>query len=304
MKKLFRKIAALPFGYLLAAVLLIISGTLLLALPETSLANAFRVVGGAILVIFIIRIVLILGERERSVRFFFRMAGTVLALIAGGALLITPNGVFAYLLAIFGLLLILDGAFKLQTAILSHRYKYSATWVMLGFAVVTIGFGFVLVRMKGIDEKTGALLLAFGFFSCALQNLMSLFLLPMLDKRRREEAQRELEELNREKDEGELRECDARTRKAKERKLARAERKAEKARKKAEREARNAERAAKEVLKERERETADEPAKRPVDSQLISERLSHLENKSAEAFTLRERELSLEKDELFRDKER
>ncbi len=188
MKTMKRRIAALPWGYLIFAGLLSLAGVLLCAFPEESLANAIRVIGILTLLFFIVRLVLILGERERSVRFAFRVIGTLFALFCGGYMLIASEATLLYLFTILGLYLIMAGSFQLQTAITLRRYRIAAVWVMLSLAILSVAGGFLLLRFQPESLRASAILLGASLLVNAAANLLSLFVVPYIDSRRRSDA--------------------------------------------------------------------------------------------------------------------
>ncbi len=255
MKGLKHRIASLPWGYLVFAILLSAAGILLCAFPEESLSNAIRVIGILTLLIFIVRFVLTLGDRERSFRFAFRVIGTLFALFCGGYMLIAPESTIAYLFTIFGLYLIMAGSFKLQTSITLRRYRVPTVWVMLALSLLIVAGGFVLLRFEGEEWLTlrrSTILLGVSLIVDAAANLLSLFVVPYIEKRRRNAAIDEYKEEEKAaalREEARLAALSERERKKEERRAARAAKKAEK------RAAKEAEKAAMPVDAESDEET-------------------------------------------------
>lgn len=199
MQKIKKALSSVSWGYLVIAILLGASGVLFLAFEEESLANAARIVGGLTVLIFLVRFVLILAERERSFRFAFRMIGTVCALLCGGIMLIFAEDAVVFFCSFVSLFLIVDGAFKLQTTISLRRYKIPMVWVLFALSILLIGGGYILLELE-MELAVLAKLLGAVLLVDAVSNLMSLFLLPVIDKCRREENWNEEEARRKERE--------------------------------------------------------------------------------------------------------
>ena len=87
------------------------------------------------LVFAVIYLALTLSKKERGVGFLCRMLLGGLCVLSGGFMCFAKQGAFSYLIFAAGILLLVDGSFKLQTAILSKRYRSWFWWVMLSLAV-------------------------------------------------------------------------------------------------------------------------------------------------------------------------
>lgn len=192
MQRMKKALSSVMWGYLVIGILLGAAGILFLVFEEESLANAARIIGGITVLMFLIRMVLILAERERSFRFAFRMIGTLFAMIAGGIMLIFAEQSVTYFCSFAALFLIVDGAFKLQTTISLRRYQIPSVWVLFALSILLILGGYLLLE---IELELGVLAKLFGFVLLldAVANFMSLFLLPIIEKRRRTEGWNEIE---------------------------------------------------------------------------------------------------------------
>lgn len=203
MLSLKKALAAYKWGYLLFALLAIGSGLCLCLFPEESMTVAIRLIGFVTLLLFVYRFVAVLAERNRSFRFFWRVISTLLGLFCGGYMLIAPESALLYLFTAFGLLLIIDGAFKLQTAILSKRYDVFAMMILLINAVATIVFGFILLKFPQESLKVNAVLLGIGLIIDGLQNLFSTYFLPMIESRQKKAFEAEFEEIRKKEEKSE-----------------------------------------------------------------------------------------------------
>lgn len=182
----------IPWGYLAFAFLIIGAGVLLLVFPDESLVWAVRVIGIATMLLGILEIVRILSKKERDMMFFLKMLTAVLGLVGGGFFLFAPDKALEYLAMCAGIYLMIDGSFKLQTSILSRRFRLATWWFVLAMAVAAIAGGFFLIRgLVGWDAKGRAIFIGIFFLVDGLQNLVSTFYLPSIEKRRTVEIAKE-----------------------------------------------------------------------------------------------------------------
>lgn len=182
---------SVPWGYLAFALLIMGAGALLLIFPDESLTWAVRVIGIATMLLGILEIVRILAKKERDIMFFLKMLTAVLGLVGGGFFLFAPDKALEYLAMCAGVYLMIDGSFKLQTSILSRRFRMATWWFVLAMAVAAIAGGFFLIRGLGWDAKGHAVFIGIFFLVDGLQNLVSMFYLPSIEKRRTIEIAKE-----------------------------------------------------------------------------------------------------------------
>lgn len=90
-----------------------------------------------------------LQARRRSVAFGLKLAFAIVVLIAGLVALIFRDATVSVILNVLSLVLVVDGSFKLNTAILCRRYVVFGWWCILVLAFVMIGGGFVLLLSLG-----------------------------------------------------------------------------------------------------------------------------------------------------------
>ncbi len=176
------KLKQVKWGYLLFAVLLFCVG-LLFVLKNESLSYVAIAFGILLAVFATVYAVLTLALHERGGAFFFRMLFSILALCCGIATAICHGWTVGILVMLFGFLLIIDGSFKLQTAILAKRFRSAFFWIMLVLSCLVIVGGAVLTKIVFDDPATQAVVLGILLMIDGLGNLASLFFLPWIEKR-------------------------------------------------------------------------------------------------------------------------
>ena len=177
MKKFWDAVKHFKWGYLLFAILFFGAGLCFLCFPEDAL-NGVRIgIGIAAIVFAGIYIALTIANTERGFRFWAKMVLGGLAMVCGGFMIFSSQNAFEYLTFVAGLYLIIDGAFKLQTAILSKRYRSALWWIMLILSAAAISLGTVLLRVRfDFSEELAKVskILGVGLFLDGLQNLLSI----------------------------------------------------------------------------------------------------------------------------------
>ncbi len=195
MKKLWQKIKNFKWGYLLFAILFTAGGLCFLSFPEDALKGVRIGIGVTAIVFAVAFIALTLANEERGFRFWAKMVLGGVAAVCGGFMIFSHQGAFEYLTFIAGIYLMIDGAFKLQTAILSKRYRSAVWWIMLVLAAASISFGTALIRVRfdfaeelvKVSKVIGIALMIDG-----IQNLLSIGYLYYVEHRTRETLREDL----------------------------------------------------------------------------------------------------------------
>ena len=195
MKKLWQKIKNFKWGYLLFAVLFTAGGLCFLTFPEDALKGVRIGIGVTAIVFAVAFIPLTLANEERGFRFWAKMVLGGVAAVCGGFMIFSRQGAFEYLTFIAGIYLMIDGAFKLQTAILSKRYRSAVWWIMLVLAAAAISFGTVLIRVQfDFSEELVKVskILGIAFTIDGIQNLLSIGYLYYVEHKTRETLREDL----------------------------------------------------------------------------------------------------------------
>lgn len=195
MKKLWQKIKNFKWGYLLFAILFTAAGLCFLSFPEDALKGVRIGIGVTAIVFAVAFIALTLANEERGFRFWAKMVLGGVAAICGGFMIFSPQGAFSYLTFVAGIYLMIDGSFKLQTAILSKRYRSAVWWIMLVLAAASISFGTVLVRVRfDFAEELAKVskIIGIALMIDGIQNLLSIGYLYCVEHKTRETLREDL----------------------------------------------------------------------------------------------------------------
>jgi uncharacterized membrane protein HdeD (DUF308 family) len=177
-------------GYLLLSAILITLGVLLLVYPTESAKTVGYMIAGAAFLFGLLALVHTLSGLRRGVRFALSMIGSISTIVCAIVLVFTIDQTFSVFVSVLGLILVIDAAFKLQSVVLSHRYRQKAYWVLLVFVCLTVAGGYFCIRSELFDDSVTLLARLLGITLCldGIGNLLSFFYLPTLRRHEKEEA--------------------------------------------------------------------------------------------------------------------
>ena len=147
-KETFRNIVPMQTakaGYIVLSAVLFLLGLFLLIFPRT-VGNVFADVLGIAMILFgIIKIIGYFSKDLFRLAFQYDLAfGTLIALL-GVAVMIRPDGLLEFLCMVIGILILSDGLFKIQMAMDARQFGINKWWLILSFAVIAGIFGALLV---------------------------------------------------------------------------------------------------------------------------------------------------------------
>lgn len=145
--------------YLAVSAVMIAVGIWLVLYPGSSARVICRVLGVQLTLLGGAKMLGYFSRDRFRLAFQFDFALGIVSITAGLILAIWPDGVVAVVPAVFGVFLLTDGAFKLQTALDAARFGLERWWSILIFAVLTWACGFVLL----LNPFAGGAALTFAF---------------------------------------------------------------------------------------------------------------------------------------------
>ena len=193
MKKIFKALGGFGWGAMLYALLFFVASILLIAFPEEGLPNAILVIAVITILYAVFAAVSALMRKKRDFKFFIGLVAAIAALFCGIFLIIRRNADAVGLLAFFiGAITVIDGSFKLHTAVTAKEYKTAAWWVLLVLSIVTIAGGFFLVKRPPEAVKTCSILLGILMIIDGIMNGFMTFYAPALESRIKTDVESEL----------------------------------------------------------------------------------------------------------------
>ena len=182
MKGFIKKIKEFKWGYIFLAVLTAAISVCLFVFNNDSLDTLAITIGATVTVSAVILAALTLADKERGFRFGIKIALSVAMLICGISSMIARASVIDIIIGIFGLIIIIDGAFKFNTTALSKRTRAAFWYVLLALSATLIAGGYVTVRYLHHDNAISVYILGLLFLVDSIANFLSAFFLAHIDK--------------------------------------------------------------------------------------------------------------------------
>ena len=139
--KIFKRI---KWSYVVLSAMFLLLGIFLVANPETSLIMICRILGAAMAVFGVMKIVLYFIREVEGVAIRFDFAVGLFCIILGALMLWRAPALTDVLSVMIGLLVLVDSVFKLQVAVDSRRMGAHSWWVTLVCTVVCLVLGVLL----------------------------------------------------------------------------------------------------------------------------------------------------------------
>ena len=146
--KIFKRI---KWSYVVLSAMFLLLGIYLVVNPETSLIMICRILGAAMAVFGVMKIVLYFIREVEGVAIRFDFAVGLFCIILGVLMLWRAPALTDILSVMIGLLVLVDSVFKLQVAVDSRRMGAHSWWVTLVCTVVCLVLGILIG--KGVEES-------------------------------------------------------------------------------------------------------------------------------------------------------
>ena len=131
--------------YILTSLLIFLAGLILMLFPAATAEVLCYIAGGLLIVCGIAKIIGYFSNDPYRLAFQFDLALGVLFAALGIILLLHPGIVMSALPFLMGLYILIDGVFKLQTAVDAKRFGLSKWWLILLGALACILLGVLLI---------------------------------------------------------------------------------------------------------------------------------------------------------------
>ena len=199
-KKTFDALKNFAWGYVFIALVGAVLAILLFAFGHDALDYLAIAIGITVTVSSAVLFTLALSQRKRGFAFGIRVAFSVALLISGIATLIARESLIETIISVIGLLVIIDGSFKLNASALSKRYGSALWWMLLALSLVLIAGGYLTVRANGFDGKAGYILLGLLLITDSIASICNAFFAVFNEKRSASDLEERHPKENREND--------------------------------------------------------------------------------------------------------
>lgn len=164
-------ISRIKVAYSIISVGLVLMGLCFTFIPEISALTICYCVGAVCVVFGIIKLMGYFSNDVYRLAFQFDLAIGIAMIICGAVIVIRPRVLIAMLPVILGILVLVDGLFKIQTAFDSKRFGMKKWWIslILGILAGIIGIFLILDPFEG--NKILTVLLGLTLIVDGVQNL-------------------------------------------------------------------------------------------------------------------------------------
>lgn len=132
-------------GYVVSSIAFCAAGCILLLHPEVSAAVICQGVGILLAVCGAFKICGYLSRDLYRLAFQFDLAGGILAVILGLLMLLRSASVLRFLNLVLGIVVMMDGLLKIQTALDARRFGLERWWMIGAAAVLASILGFLII---------------------------------------------------------------------------------------------------------------------------------------------------------------
>lgn len=148
------------WAYITISAIMILLGVLLICYPQLSLLTVCTVIGVMVTVFGVVKLIGYFSKDLFRLAFQFDFALGIFALISGVLMLLHPAGIMQIVPVLIGMTVLIDGSFKLQTALDAKRFGLRSWWGILLLAILTCAGGLFL--MLNPFDGAAALMILLG----------------------------------------------------------------------------------------------------------------------------------------------
>lgn len=170
-----KKIKEFKWGYILLALISGAVGTCLFVYNNTSIGALAIAIGVTVILASILLAVLAFADRSRGFMFGVKVSLAVIMLISGVVAIVATERTMYELVGLFGLVFIMDGAYKMLTSAMSRRYRFWFWWLLLIASILLLAGGYVTVRYLTLESPITVYMLGSLFVIDAIANLFCAF---------------------------------------------------------------------------------------------------------------------------------
>ena len=182
-----RLIQTAKWGYVIIAAILCAMGLTLLLLPGLPLPSIGVMVGTALGISGVVKLIGYLSRDLYQLAFQFDLAFGILLMALSVVVLLRPEHVLDALCLVLGIATLADGLLKIQTALDARRFGMATWWLILLTAILAGVAGMILTLRPSGDGRTltilmGVALLADGVMGLCVAPCAIKVLPPSLDR--------------------------------------------------------------------------------------------------------------------------
>ena len=186
MESLLKKVKA---NTILSSLLCAALGLVLVIWPDISMQIVCIAIGAVLILCGVIRLFGFFLNHDGSVYTQGNLVMGIVLVVVGIWIVATPGKVLAIIPIIVGILIVIHGVNNIQQTITLCRGKYSMWWLALIMAILTIGFGVLLITRPFAALDTVVMLIGIFLIYDGLSNVWIVSRIAKTVKMARQEAE-------------------------------------------------------------------------------------------------------------------
>lgn len=149
----------LKTNVVISAILCILLGIVLVVWPDLSMQIVCTAIGAVLLIGGGVRLAVYFATKDGSVYAQLNLIMGIILAVVGIWILLQPAKVLSIIPVIVGIVIVLHGVNNLQQALVLYKEKYDKWWVALILALLTLGFGVLLILRPFQALETAVMLI-------------------------------------------------------------------------------------------------------------------------------------------------
>lgn len=149
-----KKISKAKNANLIVAGATVLLGVILVLCPGSSIGLVCRVMGVGALILGAAKLIGYYSDDRYRLAFQFDLALGIFSLILGAVLILRPDKIISLAHIIIGVYILIEGVFKVQTAIDAKRFGMNKWWALMAGAAASVIAGLILVFFPFTAAKT------------------------------------------------------------------------------------------------------------------------------------------------------
>jgi len=166
------KVRQAKWAYILLSILISLLGVVVIFRPGASILTICWIMGVISILFGATKIVSYFTKDQYGLAFQFDLALGIFAVVIGILLCAHPAGIVSLTQFLIGLFILVDGVFKLQTAIDAKRFGLARWWSILLLALLCVACGLLLVIDPFDSARALMVLLGISMLIDGIQNLV------------------------------------------------------------------------------------------------------------------------------------
>lgn len=163
-------------GYLVASVLLLLTGAVLAFFPDVSVLVLGTILGILFLLFGLVKLIGFFSKDPYQLVFEGDLVAGILCIAFGLLLLLRTERTMSLFGIAFGLMLLADGLTRIRIALDARPFGIRAWWLILASAILTALLGLVLLFHPGEGTRWMVLLLGISLMADGVMNISTILL--------------------------------------------------------------------------------------------------------------------------------